>query len=840
MNTKMRSQILARLYNVTVIGIGAFAIAISLIYFPLGVIDPPFYVIAGLTIALGSRVTLRIPSFNSHISVSDTFIFLSLLLYGAPVAVVFAAVEAFFASRRFCVRWISILFNTAAMAASTGAVSTALALSGLRAEDQLHGHPGFFADFVITLSLVALTQFGVNTALAATYDSINSSLPFLETWKNKYLWTFYSYFIGAISAGLLVQLADNWGVAIVAAAIPVMLFVFLTYRMYLTNVEISAQQAEQAEEYAKLLEHQSEALRDSEELFRSAFDHAPIGIALVAPEGRWLRVNRALISILGYSESEFLKSDFQSLIPEPDLGSALIKIHELAVGRINTCQMELRFLHKNGKTVWTLWCVSSASEHNTEGSNLIFQIQDITDKKISEQKLLHEATHDPLTGLPNRALFLDRLTAALQSRVGNPDHSVSVLFIDLDRFKYVNDSLGHLAGDRLLIDISRRLKECLRPNDSIARLGGDEFTILVEGDHDPGEITRIADRIQNKFAAPFHLDSHLVYSSASIGILHASEKHRNAEEMMRDADTAMYQAKRGGKARHEVFDENMHKAAKEALRLETDFRRAVEDNEFEIEYQPIFSLAKRAVTGIEALARWNHPEFGEISPERFIPLAEEIGWIDAFGELILRKACDEVCKFFSAAEDRSEMTLSVNLSCRQFASQDLVQRIGRILVETGFNPHRLKLEITESVLFAYHENALEMLDELRMLGVEVEIDDFGTGYSNLSYLARLPISSLKIDRSFISPIDGTHANTEIVRTILTLADNLGLNVVAEGIETEAQLEALRVLGCESGQGFYLAKPMRLAELSEYLRDNPARIFEGTDTYTPISMLPTIQ
>lgn len=836
----MRSQIPSSLYNIGVIGLGALAVAISLIYFPLASIDPPYYVIAGLTIALGSRVTLRIPRFNSHISVSDTFIFLSLLLYGPPVAVVFAAVEAFFASRRFCVRWSSILFNSATMAASTGAVALVLALSGLHAEDQLHGHPGFFADFVLTLSLLALMQFAINTAFAATYDSINNSLPFVEIWKTKYLWTFYSYFIGAISAGLLVQLADNWGVAIVAAAIPVMLFVFLTYRMYLTNVEISAKQAEQAEEYAKLLEEQSEALRHSEELFRSAFNHAPIGMALVAPDGRWLRVNRVLTSILGYSEREFLRTDFQSLIAEPDLGSALVRIHELAVGRINTCQMERRFLHKNGNTVWTLWCVSSASEHNVEGSNLIFQIQDITDKKISEQKLLHEATHDPLTGLPNRALFMDRLSAALKTRIGKPDHSVSVLFIDLDRFKYVNDSLGHLAGDRLLVDISRRLKECLRPNDSIARLGGDEFTILVEGDHDPGEITRIADRIHGKFATPFHLERHLVYSSASIGILHASENHTNAEEMMRDADTAMYHAKRGGKARHEVFDENMHKAAKEALRLETDFRRAVEDGEFEIKYQPIFSLSKGKVTGIEALARWDHPEFGAISPERFVPLAEEIGWIDAFGELILRKACGEVCKFFAADEDRDEMTLSVNLSCRQFASQDLVKRIGGILVETGFNPHRLKLEITESVLFAYHENALGMLDELRTLGVEVEIDDFGTGYSNLSYLARLPISSLKIDRSFVSPIDETHANTEIVRTILTLADNLGLNVVAEGIETEAQLEALRVLGCERGQGFYLARPMRLAELSEFLRDNPSRIFETAENYTPISMLPTIQ
>lgn len=836
----MRSSNAARLYIAGVIGLGTFALAVSLINFPLGSIDPPFYVIAGLTVALGSRVTLRIPRFNSHISVSDTFTFLTLLLYGAPVAIVFAAVEAYFASRRFCKRRLLVIFNAAAMAASTAAVSLMLKLSGLRTEDQLHGHTGFFTDFVIVLSLLALTQFAINTALAAAYDSLSNHHPFLETWKTKYIWTFYSYFIGSISAGLLVQLADNWGVAIVAAAIPVMLFVFLTYRMYLTNLEMSVQQAEQAEEYAKLLEHQSEALSNSEELFRSAFDHAPIGIALLASDGRWLRVNRALTSILGYSESEFLATDFQSLIAENDLGTALIKIHELSTGKIASCQMEQRYLHKNGQTVWTLWSVSAASEHNAEGSNMIFQIQDITDKKISEQKLLHEATHDPLTGLPNRALFMDRLTAALRSRSENPDNTVSVLFIDLDRFKYVNDSLGHLAGDRLLIDISRRLRECLRPKDSIARLGGDEFTILVEGDHNPDEITQIADRIQSKFALPFRLDQHLVYSSASIGILHASDGHRNAEEMMRDADTAMYQAKRGGKARHEVFDENMHIAAKEALQLETDFRRAVENSEFGIEYQPIFSLSTGNIAGIEALARWDHPELGEISPRRFIPLAEEIGWIDAFGELILRRACGEIGKLFSAADSPDEMTLSVNLSCRQFASPDLVDRIGAILRETGFDPRRLKLEITESVLFEYHEKAIEMLDELRALGVDVEIDDFGTGYSNLSYLARLPISSLKIDRSFISPIDDIDANTEIVRTILSLADNLDLNVIAEGIETEAQLETLRRLGCERGQGFYLAKPMSLTELSKFLRCEAANVTGSRETYSEISMLPTVQ
>ncbi|HMJ08770.1 MAG TPA: EAL domain-containing protein, partial [Pyrinomonadaceae bacterium] len=591
----------------------------------------------------------------------------------------------------------------------------------------------------------------------------------------------------------------------------------------------SMRQAEQAEQYANELEERSAALRESEQRFRSAFSYAPIGIALVSSAGDWLKVNRALCNILGYGEDEFLATNFQAMLFRDDLGITLVKIHELSVGKTANCQMEQRYVHKTGRTVWASWSVSADTDVRTEHSNLIFQIQDITDKKEAEQKLKHEATHDALTGLPNRAFFMAQLRRALLRTRGDDEYKVSVLFIDLDRFKNVNDSLGHLVGDQLLVRIASRLRECLRPGDIVARLGGDEFTILVEGKYAHDEVTNIARRIQQKFAKPFDLRGHEVYSSASIGILHASSMHETSEDMMRDADTAMYQAKRAGKARHEVFDEAMHRAAKETLQLETDLRRAIENKEFTVFYQPIFSLETGGVESIEALARWEHASLGSISPQKFVPLAEEIGLIDELGEQILRRSCIEMGQLLRSCES-SDVRLSVNLSCRQFGNPDMVRRIATILRETDFAPKQLKLEITESVFFEYQEKAVEMLHELRSEGIDIDIDDFGTGYSNLSYLVRLPISTLKIDRSFIQPITEEGANTEIVRTILALAGNLGLRVVAEGVETHAQMEALKKLKCEAAQGFLLARPMNFDEIREYMlrsdADPQSPQFEG--------------
>ncbi len=342
--------------------------------------------------------------------------------------------------------------------------------------------------------------------------------PFFDTWKKKYLWTFITYLVGAAIAGVLFELNHRVGFSVIIAAFPVIYLLYLTYKMYLDNVEMSESQTRKAEEYAETLEKQAFALLESEERFRSAFNYAPIGIALVSSEGKWLKVNHALQEILGYDEIEFLAADFQTMIAEEDLGIALVKIHELLSGTIPSCQMERHYIHKSGKIVQTLWSVSAVGDSVAEHPNLIFQIQDITDRKLAEEKLQREAAHDALTGLPNRAYFMMRLEEALENVHKSPSHKVSVLFIDLDRFKVINDSLGHLIGDLLLIGIAERLSDCMRPGDMVARLGGDEFTILVEGRHKVEEVGNIAERIQKTFAEPFNLDGHEVYSSASIGV----------------------------------------------------------------------------------------------------------------------------------------------------------------------------------------------------------------------------------------------------------------------------------------------------------------------------------
>jgi diguanylate cyclase (GGDEF)-like protein/PAS domain S-box-containing protein len=829
-----------RSYMIAVILGGAACVLWAASRAPFATIDLRFLFLVGFTLGLGSRISVRIPKLKSHISVSDTFIFLTLLLYGGELAILLAALEATISSWRFCNKRITVFFNSAALSIATTLVYLSLIAAGLYSNEAFHGQSGNVKSFVIVLSIVAMVQFGVTTILATIYESMKNSLPFWETWKNKYIWTFVTYFFGVLGAGFLVRLSDAFGFVMLIAVVPVIFFVFLTYRMYLSNVEMSLSQAEQAEEYAKVLEEQAAALRESEGRFRSAFDYAPIGIALVTPEGKWLKVNRALSEILGYSEEEFFQMNYKSVIFHEDLGLTLMKIGEVTSGVSASSQMEHRYVHKTGKTVWASWSVSAAGEGVSGSGNLIFQMQDITDKKLAEERLQHDATHDALTGLANRALFMRQLAAALRKAKTRSGYNVSVLFIDLDRFKNVNDSLGHLFGDRLLVAISERLRECLRPKDMVARLGGDEFIILVEGDYDPAEVVRIAERVQQKFSIPFALQGHEIYSSTSIGILHAAEKHETAEDMMRDADTAMYQAKRAGKARHEVFDEKMHEDAKETLRLETDLRRAVENDDFSVYYQPIFSLSTREIEGFEALLRWFHPELGEIPPTKFIGLAEEIGLIDILGEKVLRKACLEFMRIQSAVPD-SVLYLSVNLSCRQFANPLLVERIEAILNETAFSPTRLRLEITESIFFEYQKTAIEMLNALREKGVTLTIDDFGTGYSNLSYLATLPISNLKIDRSFVSMFDRPGANPAIVQTIVILAQNLGLSVVAEGIENETQFIELSKLGCGSAQGFYFAKPMDLLESVAFvLSDGKAVAEPPVESFSDFPIHQTVQ
>ncbi|REJ79071.1 MAG: EAL domain-containing protein [Acidobacteria bacterium] len=800
------------------IAVGLACISHAFIRLPYGDIDLYLVLLTALTLLVGTRISIPIPRFKSHIAVSDTFVFLALILYGAEIAILLAAAEALLSSWRFCKRKITVFTNASVMAICTTIVAHLMDWSGLLTRVRETPESGDWSTFVVALSVMAIAQFITNTTFAAVYGALKSGRAVFEVWRTTFLWTFITYAVGAFCAGGLFLLNQWIGIGVVFATFPVILLIYLSYKMYLENVEMSLAQADQANKHAKVLEEQSIALRESEERFRSAFDNAPIGIALVSATGNWLKVNHALCEILDYSPEEFLETDFQSMTFAEDLGEMLVKIHELVNEKIFSCQLEIRFLDSDGKLVWTSWSASPVEQIGTEERHLIFQILDITDKKVAEEKLQYEATHDSLTRLPNRSLFMARLENAVETARRNPSYEVAVLFIDLDRFKLVNDSLGHMVGDQLLIGIARRLGECLRPSDLVARLGGDEFVILVEGKGEGEDVTSIAERVQEQFAEPFELAGNDVYSSASIGILKLSDTHFSAEDMMRDADTAMYHAKKAGKGRHEIFDPSMHRVAIETFQLETDLRKAIDNREFFVFYQPIYSLETDETIGFEALARWNHPEKGFIPPNDFIPVAEELGLIHDLGEQILTKACTDMRELLS----ERPLILSVNISCKQFGNPDFVEGVRRVLLETGFPPSLLKFEITESVFLEHREDAIAMLSELRNFGVEIDIDDFGTGYSNLNYLTQLPISTLKIDRSFIESMETKGRNLEIVQTIIALASGLGIKVIAEGVENREQLHRLKALRCSGAQGFFFAKPMDLEDVKAFIKE-PGKI-----------------
>jgi diguanylate cyclase (GGDEF)-like protein/PAS domain S-box-containing protein len=470
-------------------------------------------------------------------------------------------------------------------------------------------------------------------------------------------------------------------------------------------------------------------------------------------------------------------------------------------------ESEYRILCKGKTYRWMLSRGIIIRDTSGEAYRIVGTQSDITNRKVTEEQLLHDALHDALTGLPNRVLFMDRLSHAISLAKRRRNYLFAVLFFDLDRFKLINDSLGHSVGDQLLIAIARRLEKYLRVGDTVARLGGDEFTILLEDIKDENVATNIANRLQEELTRSFNLSGNEVFTSASIGITLSSFNYERPEDLLRDADIAMYRAKATGKARYEVFNTTMHTRAAALLQLETDLRRGLERREFQLYYQPIVSLKTSAITGFEALIRWQHPQRGLVSPAEFIPVAEETGLIVPIGWWVLREACRQLSAWKIQFPEYQSLVMSINLSAKQFTQTNLVEEITEILRETNVPAQSLKLEITESVIMDNAEIATTMLFQLQSLGIQLSIDDFGTGYSSLAYLYRFPTHTLKIDRSFINKIDIDSEQFEIVRTIVTLAANLGMDVVAEGVETLKHLAQLKALNCGSGQGYLFSKPV---------------------------------
>jgi diguanylate cyclase (GGDEF)-like protein/PAS domain S-box-containing protein len=558
-----------------------------------------------------------------------------------------------------------------------------------------------------------------------------------------------------------------------------------------------------------------EALREAEERFRRSFDDAAIGMALVAPDGQFLRTNRSLCEILGYVEEELLEKTFQDITYPDDLDADLDQVRRMLVGKIRTYQMEKRYFHKDGQVVWVLLSVSMV--HDEEGEPLYFvsQIQDISERKVLEERLEHRAFHDSLTDLPNRQLFMDRLGQALR-RTMRRHKRVAVLFMDIDKFKGVNDSLGHEVGDLLLTVVAQRLGHCLRPEDTLARFGGDEFVVLIEAVDDPEQAVEVAKRITEEFRKPFNIEGRDLYVAASIGISLGNARTHDSDGLLRDADTAMYRAKDETEG-YTLFDPSMHALVFRRLELENDLRRAIEQEEFVLRYQPIVRLDDVGGVGrLEALVRWDHPERGLLDPDEFIPIAEESGLVVPMGEQVLEHACRWVVEWHRQFPRRTPLVLSVNLSARQLSRPDLAETVARVLRETGMEGGCLNLDVTEVVYVSTLERHTAVLDRLKGMGVEISIDDFGTIYSSLSYLKRLSADTIKIDKSFVKGLGEVVEDTAVVQMIIWLAHTLGMEVIAEWVESEEQARLLKELGCDMAQGYYFAKPLPPEEIPALL------------------------
>jgi diguanylate cyclase (GGDEF)-like protein/PAS domain S-box-containing protein len=541
-------------------------------------------------------------------------------------------------------------------------------------------------------------------------------------------------------------------------------------------------------------------LREAQERFRSAFEHAPIGMALAGIDGELFRVNRALARMLGRAEDELLGLSLFDLTHPADQATIRSQVDRLVTGEIGSYQVEQRYLHTDGREVWTAISASLVRDSAGTPMYVVHQIEDVTARRRDGERLAHQAIHDPLTGLPNRLLFVERLRRALaEDRAAH----TAILFLDLDHFKVINDSLGHSAGDRLLVTIADRLRNAVRPNDTVARFGGDEFTVLCRGVPDEQVAADIAQRIAAAVAKPVQLAEGEVYVTISVGIALAGADLETPETLLRNADAAMYRAKEQGRARIEVYNSGTRDQAVTQLRTGNELRRALEHGELRVHYQPILDLGSSRVSGFEALARWQHPERGLVGPDQFIPLAEETGLIVPIGRWVLEQACAQAAEWQAGG---APVSISVNLSMRQLAEPALPQTLADTLARTGVDPSRVWLEITESTLMRDAESAVRMLHRLRDLGVHLAVDDFGTGYSSMTYLKRFPVSSLKVDRSFVDGLGRETEATAICTAVVRLAHALGMGAVAEGVETPEQLEALRDLGCEFAQGFLFGRP----------------------------------
>jgi diguanylate cyclase (GGDEF)-like protein/PAS domain S-box-containing protein len=558
------------------------------------------------------------------------------------------------------------------------------------------------------------------------------------------------------------------------------------------------------------------ALRESEARFRLLAENMSDLVCLHQPDGRYLYVSPSCEMLLGFSPEELIGLSPYQFFHADDVERIRLEAHHPLL-RGDPISTTYRFRKKSGDYIWLETLAKPILNEVGQVIQLQTTSRDVTERVIVQAQLTHEALHDNLTHLPNRVLFMEQVELALKQANHRADYRFTVLFIDLDRFKLVNDSLGHVIGDQLLVAIARILEACLRPNDIVARLGGDEFTILLDDTPDLTTAIKIVDRIQSSLHVPLLLEGHTVFTTASIGIVFGPQHYEQAIDLLRDADTAMYRAKEGGRNRYEIFNHIMHIQAMQRLHLENALRQALDRQEFIVHYQPIFKLNTRTLAGFEALVRWQHPERGLVYPNDFISVAEDSGLISRLGKTVLHQACHQLNQWQAQYPDAQHLTVSVNISSQQFRQPDFIQQLDEVLEATNLNGSCLKLEITESMLIEDLDTVSQLLMQIKQRHIQLSIDDFGTGYSSLSYLHRLPINTLKIDRSFVTQMNADLESQAIVRAIVSLVHTLEMDVIAEGIETREQLEHLHALTCEFGQGYFFSKPIAPILVNDWLK-----------------------
>ncbi|MBX3605599.1 MAG: EAL domain-containing protein [Piscinibacter sp.] len=775
--------------------------------------------LAGALVAtLAGFFPVRLPRSKNSFVAGEVFIFLVLLMHGPAAAALAAAGEALVGSWRTSRRWTSRIASPAMAAVAMFGAGTLLhaSIAALQAR-------GLYSDGALLLAAMAfsIVYFVVNTVLVTLVIYLKrNQRPALRELFGSFGWIATTYAGSASVACLLTLTVAQSGPGVLMAVVPIVGLMLATlhffFRQQSADEAVRRSRVEAAEREAQQAARHLRELRESEQRFHSAFAHASIGMALVGPDGTLRQVNRALRTLLGQEEADMLGRRLGEFTSAEDAPGLIEQLGRVAARHDESIALEMRCRHRDGADVWVALNASLLGDTDGEAATLIVQVQDISARRLAEQRLQHIAFHDNLTGLPNRAHFHEHLARAVNTHRADPAFRFAVMFLDFDRFKLINDSMGHGAGDEFLVQVSRRIRVHVRPGDVVARLGGDEFAVLCLNIDRDASAVHLADRLQQALRQPVLISGTEITSSASIGITTSSIGYRLPEEVLRDADIAMYQAKAAGKARHAVFDAGLHQQVTDRVLLEGELRRALDAGRLTVAYQPLHELATGRLAGFEALARWRHSTLGDISPATFIPIAEESALIAPLTDLVLDRACRQLRQWHARGPQFQHLRMQVNVSGNDLAHRGFANRVTRAIVGARLTPEQVTLELTENVLMEQVEGTISQLAELRELGVGLSVDDFGTGYSSLSYLSSLPIDSLKIDASFVRGMQVGSKESEVVRAIVSLGASLGKQVIAEGIETESQLSQLREMGCESGQGFHLSRPMDASQVDELL------------------------